>query len=103
MTRGDLVELSARSQLRRSTMRQLSVTIKYAWEGQNRRNMNFRPTILKVVISLVIGYLSKMFFIETVIARSPSPTAYIYNLYGVALVIVVVYVLWSLFQKRQNS
>ena len=40
LTPGDLIciilIMHMRSQLRRSTMRQLNVIIKYVWEGQNR-------------------------------------------------------------------
>ena len=66
------------------------------------REMNFKPNLWKLVISLIVGaVLTKLFFIKTVIARSPSPTAYTYDWISGLVSVIVAYIIWSLIQKKK--
>ena len=67
--------------------------------------MNFKPTILKVILSIVLGIvLNLVFYVITMSGASAPPTGTnpflgIY-LFSNVVLIVVVYIIWSLIQKK---
>ncbi len=62
--------------------------------------MNFKPTTLKVIISVLVGVLVSFAFTQ-IIPQSPSPTAYSIDWLKGILSVVVIYVVWSLIQKKK--
>ncbi len=73
--------------------------------------MNFKPTIWKIIgsvaVGFAIGYLSLSSFILTVKPGGLGASEYTYNWSSILITgvvtFVVIYIIWSLFQKKQNS
>ncbi|MBI3623446.1 hypothetical protein HY212_05210 [Candidatus Pacearchaeota archaeon] len=67
--------------------------------------MNFKPTLLKAIISIIVGIILGWFFYILIAVNYFKSGAY-YNkyLYFVIVVIVVIlitYIIWSLIQKKK--
>ena len=62
--------------------------------------MNFKPTLLKTIVSVVVGIILLLLVFTQVIPQSPAPTAYSINWFEGIASIIIIYVVWSLIQKK---
>ena len=66
--------------------------------------MNFKPTILKTVISISAGVAVHIYIAGSIICDSPDgcvQAVWTDPLYFAIPFVIIVYVLWSLFQKKK--
>jgi len=64
--------------------------------------MNFKPTLWKTIISIIIGAIG-IFLIFSIIYTGDSILRFVFNMpliYVFLILFVVTYIIWSLFQKR---
>ena len=68
--------------------------------------MNFKPSLWKVIFSLIIGWVAIPFLLGLIIELATSNDAEISN-YGVIYIIsiigiVLTYIIWSLIEKKKK-
>lgn len=67
--------------------------------------MNFKPTKWKVIVSVLVGVIMYIYFAGGVKCDSPGgciEAVWVIPLYYTILLIVIIYLIWSLIQKRKK-
>lgn len=63
--------------------------------------MNFKPTILKVIIAIILGSIGGLILARYLVIYLAGPTHNPFWLFGTqAITVVIVYIFWSIFQVK---